>query len=201
MRRVPCRTVSASELAIVLGAVVLGSVVKAVTGMGLPLIAVPVAALFVDLVDAVVVIALPNVLANIVLGTREWDSRHETRDLPVLAVAGAVGAVFGTLALVNVSETALLLAWPDLRGPFPADLVRILRPGDAKSSRLRRSVTGSWPSAPDRRIEDVTWGSSAGRDRCLRVGCQRLAVSRGPKVWRRSVVSNPVGMEPVVAYM
>ena len=47
------------ELTIVLVAVVIGSVSKAVTGMGLPVIVIPVAALFVDIEDAVVIIALP----------------------------------------------------------------------------------------------------------------------------------------------
>jgi hypothetical protein len=59
--------VSGTELAIVLIAVVVGSVVKAVTAMGLPIIAIPIAALFVDLDAAVVMIAFPNLLANAVL--------------------------------------------------------------------------------------------------------------------------------------
>ena len=101
--------VTATELAIILAAVVLGSTVKAVTGMGLPLIAVPVAALFVDLTDAIVVIAFPNVLANLILAAREWDSRSDTRDLPILAGCGVVGAVLGTVLLVSVSETPLLV--------------------------------------------------------------------------------------------
>lgn len=100
---------TATELVIILVAVVLGATVKAVTGMGLPLIAVPVAALFVDLTDAIVVIAFPNVLANFILAAREWDSRGESRDLPVLAISGIVGAVLGTILLVSVSETPLLV--------------------------------------------------------------------------------------------
>lgn len=94
-------------------AVVVGSVVKAVTGMGLPLIVIPVAALFVDIEDAVVVIALPNLLANGVLAVREREHRSDTRDLPVLALTGVAGAVVGTIALVNLPEeplVALLIA-------------------------------------------------------------------------------------------
>jgi len=102
--------VSATELAIVLVAVVIGSIAKSVTGMGLPLIVIPIASLFVDVNDAVVVIALPNVLANAVLAGRERHSYTETRDLPVLATVGVVGAVAGTLLLVNVSETPLVVA-------------------------------------------------------------------------------------------
>ena len=102
--------VNGTQLTIVLIAVVIGSVVKAVTGMGLPLIVIPIASLFVDVNDAVVVIALPNVLANAVLGGRERHSVGETRDLPVLATAGVIGAIGGTLLFVNLPETPLVIA-------------------------------------------------------------------------------------------
>ena len=101
---------SGAELGIVLVAVVIGSIAKAITGMGLPLIAIPIASLFVEVDTAIVVIAFPNVLANLVLATRERTSYHETRDLPVLAAAGVVGAILGTLLLVSIPETPLVVA-------------------------------------------------------------------------------------------
>lgn len=100
---------SGTELTIVLIAVVIGSVVKAVTGMGLPIIAIPIAALFVDLDDAVVTLAFPNVVANGVLAYREREHVGETRDLPVLAAAGVVGAVVGAIAFVSLPETPLVI--------------------------------------------------------------------------------------------
>jgi uncharacterized membrane protein YfcA len=102
--------VSGTELAIVLVAVVIGAIAKAVTGMGLPLIAIPIASLFVDVDDAIVVIAFPNVLANAFLAARERTSYTETRDLPTLAIAGVIGAVAGTLLLVNIPQTPLVVA-------------------------------------------------------------------------------------------
>ena len=101
---------SGTELAIVLGAVVVGAIAKAVTGMGLPLIAIPIASLFVDVNDAIVVIAFPNVLANAFLAGRERHHFRETRDLPTLAIAGVIGAVVGTLLLVNIPEQPLIIA-------------------------------------------------------------------------------------------
>ena len=101
---------STTELGIVLVAVVIGAIAKAVTGMGLPLIAIPIASLFVDVDTAIVVIAFPNVLANLVLAARERHSFPETRDLPVLATSGIVGAVIGALLLVSVPETPLVVA-------------------------------------------------------------------------------------------
>lgn len=101
---------SATELAIVLAAVVVGSIAKSVTGMGLPVIVIPVAALFVDLTDAVVVIALPNMVANGVLAAQERTHFDDTRDLPVLAVVGVLGAVGGTLLFVSVPDEPLVIA-------------------------------------------------------------------------------------------
>ena len=101
---------SGAELGIVLVAVVIGAIAKAITGMGLPLIAIPIASLFVDVDTAIVVIAFPNVLANLVLVARERDSYPDTRDLPVLATAGVIGAILGTLLLVSIPETPLVVA-------------------------------------------------------------------------------------------
>jgi uncharacterized membrane protein YfcA len=101
---------SGTELAIVLAAVIVGSIVKAVTGMGLPIIAIPIAAMFVDIGDAVVVISLPNLLANGTLALQERRSFAETRDLPILVATGVVGAVGGTLLFVNLPEQPLVVA-------------------------------------------------------------------------------------------
>jgi uncharacterized membrane protein YfcA len=102
--------VTGVELTIVLVAVVIGSISKAVTGMGMPMIVIPIAALFVDIGDAVVVIALPNLLANGVLAVREREHVHEARDLPALAITGGIGAVIGTLLFVNVPDQPLVIA-------------------------------------------------------------------------------------------
>ena len=98
-----------AELTIVLIAVIVGAVAKAVTGMGLPLIAIPIAALFVDLDDAVVIIAFPNMVANGVLAYRERSHVRETRDLPVLAMTGVAGAVVGAIAFVSLPEEPLVI--------------------------------------------------------------------------------------------
>lgn len=99
-----------AEIAIALAAVVVGATTKSVTGMGFPLVAIPVISLFVSVEDAVVVIALPNVVMNLVLCLGVRSVWPQTRDLPVLAVSGVVGAVAGTFVLVRVSEDLLVLA-------------------------------------------------------------------------------------------
>lgn len=100
---------SETELVIVLAAVVVGSIVKAVTGMGLPLVVIPVAALFVDLDDAVVTLAFPNMVSNAVLAVGEREHVGQTRDLPILMVMGGVGAAVGAFAFVWLPETPLVL--------------------------------------------------------------------------------------------
>lgn len=99
---------TATELTIVLVAVIVGATVKAVTGMGLPLITIPIAALFVDLDDAVVTIAFPNLLANGVLAVRERSHVSECRDLPTLAVTSVLGAIVGGIAFVTLPEEPLV---------------------------------------------------------------------------------------------
>ena len=135
---------SGTELAVVLGAVVIGAIAKAITGMGLPLIAIPIASLFVDVNDAIVVIAFPNVLANAYLAGRERTSYPETRDLPVLAIAGVVGAIVGTLLLVNIPEqplvAAVIVAIIGYVVLFFADPE--LRVGQTRSRRLAPAVGG-----------------------------------------------------------
>lgn len=83
---------------------------KSITGMGLPIIAIPIAALFVDLETAVVVMSIPSITANSVLCYGERQHRSESRDLPILVGAGVIGAVLGTVALVSVPSEPLEIA-------------------------------------------------------------------------------------------
>lgn len=101
---------SGTQILVVLAASVLGSFVKAVTGMGFPLLAVPLATLAVGVEDAVVVVVLPNMLANVLLCYDARDGRGQTRDLKRILIPGVVSAAVGTVALVNLSEEPLLIA-------------------------------------------------------------------------------------------
>jgi uncharacterized membrane protein YfcA len=101
-----------SELAIILGAIALGSFIKGVTGSGLPQIAVPVIAIFLGVERAVVIMALPGVITN---SWMMWEHRAEarnTRDLPMLLATGTIGAVIGTmgLSILDPAVLALVLA-------------------------------------------------------------------------------------------
>jgi len=98
---------SGSDLLVIVAAIAFGAFVKGATGGGLPQLAIPVMAAFVGVEPAVVVMAIPGVVAN---GWLVWTHREEaqhTRDLPVMLVGGAFGAVIGTLALDNADARVL----------------------------------------------------------------------------------------------
>lgn len=98
------------EIVVVVVASALGAGIKGVTGMGYPIVAVPLIALALGVEDAVVIVAVPNLAANAYLCWEARGARHEARDLPRLVVAGVLGAVVGTVALVSLPETPLLVA-------------------------------------------------------------------------------------------
>lgn len=103
---------SGSEIAIVIAAVFFGATVKSITGMGLPLVAVPIMTLFVPTETAVAVITIPNIVANATLVIRGWHARSETKHLGIFLGTGVVGAVAGSIALGEVPDaiTRLVLA-------------------------------------------------------------------------------------------
>jgi uncharacterized membrane protein YfcA len=104
------RAVTTTEVVIVALAILTGSLVKSVTGMGMPIIAVPIMALFVSVEDAVVVIAAPAVALNAWLCWRERAYRHETRDLDRLALFGIIGSVLGAFLLAALPERVVMAA-------------------------------------------------------------------------------------------
>lgn len=95
------------DLLVIVLAIGVGAFVKGVTGTGLPQIAIPVMAAVVGVERAVVVMAIPGVMSNAWLVWRTRTVRHETRDLPVLAATGIVGAALGTIALSVVDPRLL----------------------------------------------------------------------------------------------
>lgn len=130
-----------TEIAIVLGASLLGAFVKSVTGMGYPLLAVPLITLAVGIEDAVVVVAAPNVFANVVLCLGARDGRDESRDLGRLVGFGLAGAVVGTYALVSVPEDPLLVVLALTIVGFIANFVR------SPELRIGAHVSRRWSPA------------------------------------------------------
>ncbi|MHB1138493.1 MAG: TSUP family transporter [Microthrixaceae bacterium] len=126
------------QLALILLASAIGATVKSVTGMGYPLIAVPLISLALGVEDAVVIVAAPNLAANVFLCWESREGRSDARDLDRLIGVGVVGAVIGTIALVNLPDAPLLLALAATIVVFVVQFVR--RP----ELRLDPAVARRW---------------------------------------------------------
>jgi uncharacterized membrane protein YfcA len=101
--------VDTTAFVIIFLALALGSVSKAITGLGLPLIAVPIMAIWLGVETAVVIMAFPTVVTNLWLLWNLREGRHEFNGLwPMLAVAG-LGAIAGTYLLTSISDRAIVL--------------------------------------------------------------------------------------------
>jgi uncharacterized membrane protein YfcA len=87
-----------------------GALVKGATGMGLPLIALPVLASAMGLQHAIGLMTVPLILSNVL---QVWRFRSTMREegmqfLPVFVIACAIGVMLGTWALTSFPERALL---------------------------------------------------------------------------------------------
>jgi uncharacterized membrane protein YfcA len=131
--------VSTTQLLVIVVASFAGALVKGVTGLGYPVLAVPLIALVTGIEDAVVVVAIPNLLANIVLCWEARDARGESRDLGRLVGFGIVGAVIGTVALVRLPEQPLLIALALTVGVFVVQMIRRPELGLAPATATRWS--------------------------------------------------------------
>jgi len=130
---------AALDVAPVLAIVValgLGGVVKGVTGMGLPLVAIPVLAGFVGVPHAIAIMTLP------ILFTNAWQIatlRRAAGGLAFLApmlVAGAVGVGLGTFLLVSLDEAMLSLTLAAMLVAYVA--LRLVHPEFRVGARAAR---------------------------------------------------------------
>lgn len=95
-----------------------GMSVKSVTGIGYPLFAIPLLIPTLGITDAVVVLSVPNAVANLLIIFQVHQARSQTRDLPVLLSAEVVGVIAGSIALVSWPEEPLLVALIIMIGLF-----------------------------------------------------------------------------------
>ncbi len=87
----------------------LGGLMKGATGMGTPVVAVPVIAAFVDVKLAVVVMVIPNLATNLWQIRRYGQYRLGEGFAVRYALGGALGALMGTWLLVTLPVRALSL--------------------------------------------------------------------------------------------
>ena len=88
-------------------AVTVGALVKSVTGMGLPPVAIPVLALFVGPRDAIIIMTLSTIVTNAFQMWTYRDAAAEARHLPRMVAAGVVGTPVGVYFLTALDPTAV----------------------------------------------------------------------------------------------
>lgn len=111
---------------IVFLAIALGSLSKAITGLGLPLVAIPIISVWLGVETAVVIMALPTMVTNLWLIWSLREGRHEFAGLWPLYVLSAIGTVVGTYLLTSISERAITLVVAIIVFGFIA--LRLLQP-------------------------------------------------------------------------
>ena len=101
--------VSPGLLLAVLAAISLGGLLKGMTGLGLPIFAVPALAAITSVEDAVVLMIFPGIGANLWLVISHRRYRYLLREhIPFLAT-GFAGGLFGTWLLQIISDRGLKL--------------------------------------------------------------------------------------------
>jgi uncharacterized membrane protein YfcA len=96
-----------SEIVLVLLVGAAAALLKSITGVGYPLTLLPMLALFMDVSDAVVIVAPSNLFLNVKLVWGMQDERKNTITLPRFLAGGCVGVVIGALALPHLRDETL----------------------------------------------------------------------------------------------
>lgn len=99
---------SLESLGIIVLGLMLGSLVKGISGIGLPLVAIPIMAGFMPIDQAVAIMVIPNLLMNVYL---MWTYRaHAVRldNLRLIIVVGVLGVAFGSWVLSSVPKSLMI---------------------------------------------------------------------------------------------
>jgi uncharacterized membrane protein YfcA len=97
-----------ATLAAVLAAFLCGGLVKGVVGMGMPLAALPILLLALDVKTAVAVMAMPLVVSNLAQGLEGDGTTALIRRLALLLAALVIGIVVGWRLAVGLDEKTIL---------------------------------------------------------------------------------------------
>ncbi len=95
------------QLLAVLAAILVGALLKGITGMGLPPIVLPVLAGVVGAQEAVIILAVPTSVTNAWLAWRHRRHASGTRNLKPILVSGAAGSLLGAWLLTSMDDRLL----------------------------------------------------------------------------------------------
>lgn len=102
-------TLSTGLVVVALLAISSGALIKGMTGLGLPLIAVPAIASFTSVEEAVVLMIIPTFGSNLWLVVSHRRFARLLKAHSLFLVAGFIGGIFGTFALAMVDDRWLKL--------------------------------------------------------------------------------------------
>lgn len=127
------------ELLIIAIALAVGGLVKGITGIGMPIIAIPIMTEFIG-VEHSVLIMIPSII--ILNGWLVWSQRADAKDvseMPTLLMYGCVGVIGGSWILFAASErllTTILALWIGVY-----ILIRLLHPNMRFSLQTRHRLS------------------------------------------------------------
>ncbi|MPZ74424.1 MAG: TSUP family transporter [Nitriliruptorales bacterium] len=99
-----------TDIVVIVLAIALGAFVKGATGSGLPLIAIPVMAVFLGVERSIVIMTIPGIVSNAWMLWALRHHLHRTRDLPAMLGTGMIGVLAGTWLLKTLDAPVLSLA-------------------------------------------------------------------------------------------
>ena len=99
--------ISYLELLLIVGAFVFGGLCKGISGVGVPIVAVPVIASVTDITLAIILIAIPSVAPNFYQVWRFKTSWTRPFPLGTLCLASVIGSGIGVLILLKVDPEML----------------------------------------------------------------------------------------------
>lgn len=146
--------VTVAAVAIILSGMAVGTLVKGVTGGGLPMVAVPVMATFLGVEEAVVVMAIPSVATNLWMMWSNRAAAGRAQGLPTLILTGVVGVLAGVMLLAALDDrwlaaalAAVIVVYLILQFARPGSrlspqTVRWLRPVAGGGAGLLQGATG-----------------------------------------------------------
>jgi hypothetical protein len=127
---------SSEDLVVVFVALAAGGLTKGLTGLGLPMVSIPIMAGFLGVERAVLILIMPIVVLNLWLAWVNRDCVVDVPELPRLLIPGLPGAALGASVLYLASDRVLatiLAVW--IVGYL---LLRLLHPNLTLSQGARR---------------------------------------------------------------
>jgi len=98
---------SLGTILIILTAISFGSFLKGMTGLGLPLFAIPALSMVIPVEDAVIIMLIPGIGSNLWLVISHREHRALIQDHKIFLILGFIGALLGTWLLQNLPEAIL----------------------------------------------------------------------------------------------